>query len=147
MRDSFKVVSVLAFTILIASVPLLAHHGASAFDTGKKITLKGTVTQWFWANPHCFLKFDVNGDNGALVHWIAETSNPPDMLNLGWSKQSLKPGDQVSVTLEPVKNGRPVGRVLEVIFADGKTLHASGRPPSTGSGPVSGPKPGYDDKQ
>ena len=128
----------------MACIPALAHHGASAFDTGRRITLKGTVTEWFWANPRCFLKVDVSGENGSMVHWIAETSNPPDMLNLGWSKQSFKPGDPVTVILEPVKNGRPVGRILDVMFADGKTLHASGRPPGAGSGPS---KPGYDNKQ
>jgi len=111
-------------------LPVFAHHGASAFDTGKRVTLKGTVTEWFWANPHCFLKFDAQGGNGTTAHWVAETSNPPDMINMGWSKQSFKPGDEVTVTVEPVKNGRPVGRVLEVVLADGKTLHATGKPPA-----------------
>ena len=122
------------FCTLTGAISLRAHHGASAFDTGKKITLKGEVTEWFWANPHCFLKFDVSGDNGSIAHWIAETSNPPDMLNLGWSKQSLKPGDEITITLEPVKNGRPAGRVLEVVFADGRKLHTSARSPAAATG-------------
>ena len=88
--------------------------------------MKGTVTEWFWANPHCFLKFDVQDESGQVVHWVAETSNPPDMINRGWTKYSFKAGDLVTVTLEPVKNGAPNGRVLQVVLPDGKTLGTGG---------------------
>jgi hypothetical protein len=107
---------------LFVSVPLFAHHGNAAFDVGKKLTLKGTVTEWVWANPHCWLKFDVKDDSGKTVNWVAETSNAADMIERGWSKQLFKAGDQVSVTLEPVKNGKPVGRVLEVLLPSGHTV-------------------------
>jgi hypothetical protein len=80
------------------------------------------VTEWFWANPHCFLKFDATDDKGTVTHWVAETSNPSDMSNLGWSKQTFKPGDQITVTLEPVRSGQPVGRVMQVVLANGQTL-------------------------
>jgi hypothetical protein len=130
MNRSFKLV-LLFYLGVFASAPLSAHHGTAAFDTSKKITLAGTVTEWFWANPHCFLKFDVKGENGEIVHWIAETSNPADMTNVGWNKQILKPGDEVKVTVEPVKNGRPAGRVLEVMLPNGKTLYATGKNPGT----------------
>ena len=107
---------------LTVSVPLFAHHGAAAYDTTKKITVKATVTEWFWANPHCFLKFDAKDDKGDAVHWATETSNPADMTNLGWSKQSFKPGDEVTVTFEPVKNGQPIGRIEQVVLASGQIL-------------------------
>ena len=83
---------------------------------------KGTVTEWIWANPHCFLKFDVKSDNGDLVHWVAETSNPPDMVNLGWSKQSFKVGDEITVTMITAKNGEPIGRVQQVVLPGGRIL-------------------------
>jgi len=108
---------------LLVSAPVSAHHGSAAFDVGKQVVLKGTVTRWFWANPHCFLSFDVKGEDGAVAHWVAETSNPPDMINHGWSKETFKPGDEITATVEPVKNGRPAGRLLEVVLPDGKTLH------------------------
>jgi Family of unknown function (DUF6152) len=111
-----------AVCLLIVSVPLFAHHGGAAFDVGKRITKKGTVTEWFWANPHCFLSFDVKEDNGQVVRWIVETQAPPNIVPIGFSKQSFKPGDEVTVTLEPVKNGRPLGRLLQVVLPDGKTL-------------------------
>jgi hypothetical protein len=109
---------------LLFSAPLLAHHGSAAFDTGRQVVMKGTVTQWFWANPHCFLSYDAKDDDGHVAHWVVETSNPPDMINRGWSKQSFKPGDEVTVTVEPVKNGRPVGRLIQVVLPNGTTLYA-----------------------
>ncbi len=114
--------ALLGLGLLITAAPLFAHHGNSNFDIDKKLTLKATVTDWVWANPHCWLKFDATDDKGTVVHWIAETSNPADMTNLGWSKQVFKPGDRVTVTLQPVKNGQPIGRVMQVVLANGQTL-------------------------
>ena len=108
--------------LLLVAVPVLAHHGNAAFDPSKRVTMKGTVTEWFWANPHCFLQFDVKDESGNVVHWVAETSNPPDMINHGWSKSSLKVGDQVTVTVIPVKNGKPIGRIAAVALPNGQTL-------------------------
>src|ERR1700739_3750160 len=109
--------------LLIPFARLSAHHGSAAFETGKSVVMKGTVTRWFWANPHCFLSYDVKDESGNITHWVAETSNPPDMINRGWSKETFKPGDEVTLTGEPVKNGRPAGRLLQVVLPNGKTLH------------------------
>ena len=111
-----------ALVLWTASVPALAHHGAAQFDVGKRVTVKGKVVEWFWANPHCFLRFDAAGDDGQVVHWAVETQSGPNILPQGFSKQSFKVGDDVTVTLEPVKNGRPLGRLLRVVLADGSTL-------------------------
>jgi len=111
--------------VLISFVPLSAHHGSAAFETGKSVVMKGAVTRWFWANPHCFLSYYVKDESGNITHWVAETSNPPDMINRGWSKGTFKPGDEVTVTVEPVKNGRPAGRLLQVVLPNGKTLHSA----------------------
>jgi hypothetical protein len=110
---------------LVASIPLLAHHGNAAFDVGKRVTVKGTVTEWVWANPHCWLKFDAKDDKGNVAHWVAETNNAPDMIERGWSKNTFKPGDEVTVTVEPVKSGNPVGRVVGVVLANGQPLGMS----------------------
>ena len=122
MKVRFLTVFALAVAVSMLSVPLFAHYGNSAFDTGKRVTMKGTVTEWFWANPHCFLKFDVKDDSGNAVHWVAETTNGPDMIERGWSKHTFKAGDEITVTVEPVKNGKPVGRVLQVVLPTGQTL-------------------------
>lgn len=126
MRNGHVSGFALVVSLLIAAVPLLAHHGNAAFDSSKKLTLKGTVTEWVWANPHCWLKFDVKDDKGEVIHWLAEETNPPGLINSGWYKDSLKVGDEVTVILIPTKNGRPLGRVDRVILANGKVLRYFG---------------------
>ena len=116
---------VIAAGVLLLPVPLIAHHGAAALDTGKEITLKGTVTEWIWSNPHCFLQFDAKDDKGTVRNWAVETQNTTSMTQRGWSRTSFKAGDTVTVTLEPVKNGQPIGRILTVILANGDKLIAA----------------------
>jgi hypothetical protein len=123
MKNKIMVLFAATLGLLIVSVPASAHHGSAAFDAGKQVVMKGTVTRWVWANPHCFLSYDAKDEGGNLTHWVVETSNPPDMINRGWSKETFKPGDEVTVTVEPVKSGKPVGRLLEVVLPNGKTLH------------------------
>ena len=103
----------------LVSTPVLAHHGNAAFDLGVERVLNGTVTEWIWANPHCWLKFDVTDDSGNTVSWVVEATNSADLMERGWSRRMFMPGDEVTVTLEPVKNGAPVGRVRSIMLADG----------------------------
>ena len=107
---------------LLLAVPMFAHHSTAAFETEKNLTIQGRVTEWFWANPHCLLKLDVKTGGSEVVHWVAESGAPANMIDAGWRKNSIKPGDQVTVTVLPAKNGNPVGRIVRVEFADGKTL-------------------------
>jgi len=132
LRGKLLTILALGIGVLIFSAPLLAHHGNAAYDTDKKVTVKGTVTQFVWSNPHCLLQFDVTDDSGHVVHWIAETENPSTMSRNGWTKESLKPGDEVTVTALPLKNGRPIGRILEVMPPNGQRLPGI-RVPQTGS--------------
>jgi Family of unknown function (DUF6152) len=122
LKRKFLLVLALGVGVSILSLPLRAHHGNAAYDTGKNITIKGTITQWIWANPHCILQLDVTDDHGQVVQWTAETENPSSMVHYGWGKQAMKVGDQVSVTVIPVKNGRTVGRIVEVVLPNGEKL-------------------------
>jgi hypothetical protein len=122
MRKRTIEVIAVAAALLGASSPLFAHHGNATLDSGKTLTMKGTVTEWDWSNPHCLLQFDVKNEGGQVVHWIAETQNPAEMVSLGWGKTTFKPGDEVTVSLIPVKNGNPFGRVALVVLPDGKTF-------------------------
>jgi hypothetical protein len=128
MRKTLLTVFAVVAGLLMTSRPVAAHHGAAAFenDPAKRLVLKGTVTEWIWANPHTFLQFDVKGADGQVVRWVVEASNPPDMQNRGWSIKSFKPGDEVTVTVRPVKSGKPVGSIVQVQFADGHVLSATG---------------------
>ena len=116
-----RLVIVLAVGV-VTSMPLFAHHGGAAFDTGKMVTLKGTVTQWIYSNPHCLLSIDVKGDDGKVARWLAETQAPSIMYPAGYRRDTFKVGDEVTVTVVPVKNGQPVGHILKVVTADGTTL-------------------------
>jgi hypothetical protein len=128
-----RTLGAVACVVVLLSCALSAHHANAVFDLGKRLTLTGTVTEWFWANPHCLLRFDVKTDSGEMKHWVAETQAPPNMTPFGWTKQSFAVGDEVVVTLEPVKNGQPLGRILQVKLPDGKTLVAgNGLPPNGG---------------
>lgn len=130
MRVKLFGVFLAAAGLLAVSVPLSAHHGTASFDTTKDLTLKGTVTDWIWANPHCFLKFDAMDETGAVRNWAVEVSNPTDMTKRGWARTSFKGGDVVTVNLQPVKNGAPIGRLRTVVLPNGSTLSAGGPAPA-----------------
>jgi Family of unknown function (DUF6152) len=129
VRNMIVAVSVAVLSVPLVSISLIAHHGAAALDTGKEITLKGTVTEWIWSNPHCFLQFDAKDDTGTVRNWAIETQNPTTMTQRGFSRTLFKAGDEVTVILEPVKNGQPIGRMLTIVLANGQKLVAA--PPTT----------------
>lgn len=122
MRVKLLAFLTLVLTLLSISVSVSAHHGNAAYDSTRQISLKGTVTQFIWANPHCVLLFDLTDEKGQVVHWMAESENPTTMANLGWLKSSFKPGDSMTLRVIPVKNGRPIGRIVWAETADGTKL-------------------------
>jgi hypothetical protein len=122
VRNKVLGVFIAAVCCLAIAVPLAAHHGAAGYDMEKQLVMKATVTDWLWANPHCFLRYDTTDDKGEVAHWTVEVSNPVDMTKRGWSKHSLNPGDQVTVTVRPARNGAPIGQLLKVVLPNGQTL-------------------------
>jgi hypothetical protein len=108
MRNKLAPIFVAVVGLLAVSVPLFAHHGNAAYDTAKTVTVKGTVTDYIWTNPHVFVKVDAKDDSGNTVHWIVEAQNPVSMGQIGWSKNTFKPGDEVEIDAMPAKNGNPV---------------------------------------
>jgi hypothetical protein len=122
VRNELLGVFLVAMCLLAVPIPLPAHHGSAGYDMEKQLVMKATVTEWLWANPHCFLRYDTTDDKGDVAHWTAEVSNPIDMTKRGWSKHILNPGDQVTVTVRPAKNGALVGQLLKVVLPNGQTL-------------------------
>jgi hypothetical protein len=113
--------------LLVVGFPLLAHHGTGvAYEVDKEITVKGTVTEWIWANPHCGLLFDVSDDRGNLTHWGAEMGNPHSLSQAGLSRDIFKPGDQVTVVGHPARSGAPRLQLSSVTLADGRVLPEKG---------------------
>jgi len=125
MKSNVVVSVPLCVVALTVAAPVFAHDSAFAFDTGRTLVVEGTVTEWFWANPHCLLKFVVETDRGDVVHWVTETQAPANMIDAGWRKNDLGPGDKVTVTVQPARNGNPVGRIVHIDFADGRSLDAT----------------------
>jgi hypothetical protein len=107
---------------MAASLPLLAHHGNAAYDTAKTVTVKGTVTDYIWANPHVFLKVDAKDESGNTLHWVIEGQNAVTQATAGWSNSTFKAGDQVIVDVTPAKNGRPIGRFKGRIEINGQVF-------------------------
>jgi len=101
----------LPFLILIVSVAVLAHHGTAAFDMENVTTVKGTVTKFEFMNPHALIYFDVTGNKGEIEHWIAEESSNNHLSRSGWDKNTLKPGDLITIAGHRARNG---ARVLEL---------------------------------
>jgi hypothetical protein len=109
----------LALGLLLVSVPLFAHHGASAYETGLT-NLKGTVTDYHLMNPHTELFFDVTGPSGKAEKWAAEAASALTMSRLGWTTSTFKPGDQITVAGNRAKNGSHAMRLRKVVLASGK---------------------------
>src|ERR1700682_1506641 len=110
----------LAVGFLIASAPVSAHHGASAYDTKKLTTLKGTVTDFQFMNPHSELFLEVKNADGKVEKWSAEAASMVTMSRLGWSKNMFKAGDQITIVGNRARNGSPTMRLSKVVLANGK---------------------------
>jgi hypothetical protein len=114
---------VLALGVLLTATPLFAHHGgASLYDMSKELTVQATVTEFLWTNPHVEIGLDAKDDKGKVNHWILEASSPPVLVNRGWNRKSLEPGDIIKVTFNPSQRGTSVGRFIKLIKADGTQL-------------------------
>jgi Family of unknown function (DUF6152) len=107
---------------VIFSVPLFAHHGAASFDTSKMVTVTGTVTEYIWSNPHVLVKLDAKDESGNIAHWVVEAWNPVTQAGRGWSKNTFKPGDEVTADITPAKNNQTVGEFRGRIVINGKEL-------------------------
>jgi hypothetical protein len=122
VRTKLGTISLLVVGFMAASLPLLAHHGNAAYDTAKTVTVKGTVTDYIWANPHVFLKLDAKDESGNTLHWVIEGQNAVTQASAGWTNATFKSGDQVIVDVTPAKNGRPIGRFKGRIEINGQVF-------------------------
>src|SRR5579863_1386570 len=129
-----KMLSVMAGGLMLAAVPMLAHHSFSAeYDRSKPISLKGTVTKVEWMNPHARFYVDVKDDSGKVTNWEFELGSPNGLMRQGWTRNSMKPGDTVSVEGYLAKDGAKLGNARTVKTADGKKLFAGS---TTDGGPT-----------
>ena len=118
-----------------------AHHSfAAEFDAEKPITLKGIVVKWEMMNPHGWITVDVPGSGGEKVRWMVETSNPNGLMRRGWTKNALKPGDQITVEAYRAKDGSNTANAARVTLADGRSVFAGSSDNPPAATPASGGK-------
>ena len=124
MRCRRNVVLVLEFFVgaLLMTRPAAAHHSFTMFDVSKQVTLAGSVTSFEWTNPHVYIEIDVPGDTGGVKHWSIELGSPSILRNSGWKHDTLKPGDKVTLIVNPLKNGNAGGLLLQANLPDNRKL-------------------------
>ena len=118
----------LAIVVLtIAVIPLtggllMAHHSVAGYDTQKEVTLHGVIKEFNWRNPHVYVVWEVKDETGKAVEWAGELNSPTSMIQVGMNRNSLKPGDEVVITVNPSKTGNALGIVRKIVMADGKLI-------------------------
>ncbi len=122
MKTRTLALIMLTIGALMLSIPAAAHHGNAAYDEKNPLALEGTVTKFMWANPHTLIFFDAKDSKGNVLHWTVETLSPGKLARAGWTQDAVKPGDRVTVTFSPAKDGSPKGFLQRIQFKDGKQL-------------------------
>ncbi len=122
MKCKLPGIAVVAVGLLVVASPLFAHHAGSLYDRDHTITLSGTVTEYSFNNPHTKIVFDVTDDQGNATSWVAESAPPQRMYRAGWTRNTLKVGDKISVTGNPLKDGRREMSVRKLTGPDGHVL-------------------------
>jgi len=116
-----KYVASLAILLLVSSAAF-AHHGAAGYESNKQTTLKGTVTDFRFQNPHAQIFLDVKDSSGKVQNWVLEAVGIATLSRNGWTKSIMKQGDAITVTGNAAKNGSPAMRLTKVVLASGKEL-------------------------
>jgi hypothetical protein len=126
----FKALAFVAFAAAALSAPASAHHSFAMFDAEKNVTLTGTVKEFEWTNPHSWLRVMVDDQTtGKPMQWAVEMGSPAQQAQRGWKPDSVRPGDKVSVTIHPLKDGSRGGQFLSAVLPNGQTLSNPGRRP------------------
>jgi hypothetical protein len=112
--------------LLGVSAPAFVHHSGAMFDSERQQTIKGTVKEFNWTNPHSSFKVDVKNAEGKVETWAIEMNSPQNLIRTGWKRTTIKPGDEVSVVVHPLRDGKPGGSYVSITLADGTTLGGSG---------------------
>ena len=121
-RSASGAAALIAFTVLIAGPPALAHHSFAMFDNQKQVALSGTVREFQFTNPHCFIQLLVPEEGGKTVEWSIEMGAPAHLVRAGWTKTTVKPGDKITVQIHPLKDGGVGGSFVSATGANGKPL-------------------------
>jgi hypothetical protein len=120
---SFLAAFLFLVLLCVYAVPASPHHSWSGYDMAHKTTVKGTVTQFQWGNPHMWINFDVHDDKGAVENWSAGGPSPNRLANSGWDNSTLKPGDVITLVGNRIKDGTYSMKLESIVLADGRELY------------------------
>jgi hypothetical protein len=118
----------LAVAGVVSTATVSAHHGANLYDMTKAVELKGTVTRFYWGNPHNEVAVEVTDASGKKVEWVAYTEPPLVMLERGWTRKSIPVGEKVTMYVFAAKNGSNVGTLNRIVLPNGSELTAYDAP-------------------
>jgi Family of unknown function (DUF6152) len=116
MKSKLLVVLAAVGSLVMFSGSAMAHHGVAGYDMTKTISLHGTVSKFDWSNPHVVVYVDGKNEGGEMQHWTIEFASPVHMVRAGWSKSSMKTGDDITIETHPSRNGAPVGISSTITF-------------------------------
>ena len=123
MRNRFPIFPVIGILLLVSLAgPSYAHHATASFDMVNSATVKGIVTGFDWTNPHVYIYVDVKDAKGAVEKWSVETASVGMLARAGWRRDSVKPGDEITVIGNRAKDGRPFLHLNKLIFANGQEM-------------------------
>ncbi len=122
MKNRTLIIALVMAILSVVSIPVFAHHGASPYDTSKLSTLKGTVSDFQFINPHVEISVNVTNDKGKVETWIGEANSPNVLSRHGWDRDIIKKGDTITVIGNQGKNGSKTLRLQKVILSNGKEL-------------------------
>jgi hypothetical protein len=112
--------------LLSGAFPLFAHHGQATYDETKLATIMGTVSSFEFTNPHALLTVIVKDDKGNIQKWIGEGTSPNMLVREGWDRKTVKPGDQITATGHPARNGTYSMRIEKIVLPSGRELTFEG---------------------
>jgi hypothetical protein len=111
-----------AMALVGTATGAVAHHSAAMFDQTRQITLSGTVRDFQWTSPHCYIQLLASQDKAPAQEWSLEMAAPMYLYRLGWRPSSVKAGDQITVSVHPLRDGKRGGLLFKVTTADGRQL-------------------------
>ncbi len=127
-RQLAPIIAILGAIFMVASPPAWVHHSGAMFDRTRTIQITGIVTEFNWANPHSSFKVEVTGGGGKVETWAVEMNGPNNLVHEGWKRTTIKAGDKVTVTVNPLRDGRPGGWYVAIALPDGKSLNSNDAP-------------------
>jgi hypothetical protein len=128
MRKPTALAFIIVALMAAGARDIAAHHSFAPFNMEAEKTISGTIKKFDWTNPHTWIWLDVTNEKGAVETWGVEGMSPNYLGRRGWTKNSLKPGDKVSIVVRPMRDGSPGGMFVRATLADGRELRQSGQP-------------------